>query len=207
MMLLRERCAQGVIWLEYIEGTPARQFINTGVAVHFASAAVDCKWSIESLDGKHVNYVPVFGNYDSESKPVFRIILSGADDSYYANINNLASKSMGVTGMNVGLDNPNLITMKAGVIIANGRQRSVSPSGVSYTNNNPVILFGARSYAQTNYVNYRERMYSFTVRDGETPILDLRPCLVRGEVGMYDLVSKRFLGNSGTGQFTAGPKK
>ena len=208
MMFLRDRCAAGggLRWLEYIEGTPAQQFINTQTAVNFSTVVVECRFALEPTDGVHVSYVPVFGNYINESSPTFRLILGGSESGYRFNMNNRASSSLSASNFRIGFDNPNLVRISRGVIIVNGEQRMYSFLNESFTNDNPMIVFGARNYTQTNYLNYRTRIYSFKISDGSTTILDLRPCIIGNAVGMYDSIGERFFGNNGTGRFAAGPR-
>lgn len=65
----------------------------------------------------------------------------------------------------------------------------------------------------TNYasLNYNEtaigRLYSFKVFEGEKEVRNMVPCIVKqtDEVGMYDFVTNKFYGASGSGEFKAGP--
>ena len=66
----------------------------------------------------------------------------------------------------------------------------------------------ANIFAFSNGVSARcsGRLYFLEIFDGESLIRDFVPCINgSGEVGLYDLVSKQFFGNAGTGTFTAGP--
>ena len=51
------------------------------------------------------------------------------------------------------------------------------------------------------------KVYRCTVSEGNTPKLDLRPAIQdsNGAIGMYDLVSRTFKTNAGSGTFIAGP--
>ncbi len=52
------------------------------------------------------------------------------------------------------------------------------------------------------------RVYYAKLTDDGTVVRDLIPCIhtIDGTVGMYDLVTKTFFGNAGTGSFEAGPR-
>lgn len=209
MMFLRERCRfEPLEFLEYIEGTPGQQFINTGVAVNYSDAEIECKWAIWATDGVHINYVAVFGNYVDESSPVTRLILRDTDTHYRLNFNNPASKSIstGSFEFNVGRGNPNTIILGRQKYNINTHAFSISPSGISYTNDLPMQICSARGYAFDKYVTYRIQIYYFKIRrDSSTLLGDFVPCRRGSSVGMYDRVSDRFLGNAGVGSFVAGP--
>lgn len=211
MMFLRERCrVEPLEFLEYIEGTPEQQFINTGVAVNYSDAEIECKWAIWATDGVHINYVPIFGNYVDENTPVTRLILRDTDAHYRLNFNNPASKSISTGGFefNVGRGNPNAIILRRQNYSVIGSSSSVwiSPSGLSYTNDLPMRICSARGYVFDNYVTYRLQIYYFKIRRGSSTLLgDFVPCRRGSQVGMYDRVNDRFLGNSGVGSFVAGP--
>lgn len=50
------------------------------------------------------------------------------------------------------------------------------------------------------------RVYSCQIYDNGTLVRDFVPCInASGEVGLYDLVGRKFYGSAGTGTFTAGP--
>ena len=81
-------------------------------------------------------------------------------------------------------------------------------------NDGTMLELGARTYvdgynntlfyASTKYGKHRVKSYK--LYNGSTLVRDLVPCInPGGKVGTYDLVSKSFLGNSGTGEFIAGP--
>lgn len=211
MMFLRERCRanEPLDFLEYIEGTPEQQFINTGVAVNFQNARIECKWSIWRTTGEHVNYVPIFGNYIDESLPVTRLILRGTDVYYRLNFNNPASSSIstGTVTFYEGSDNPNTIELRRTRYYSNDNDAyyTISPSGLSYTNDAPMIICGARGYTLDSYINYRVRIYYFRIKRSSTLLGNFVPCRRGSSVGMYDRVNDRFLDNAGVGSFVAGP--
>lgn len=71
----------------------------------------------------------------------------------------------------------------------------------------PIAVF-ARSTSATavNDISYDDKLKYLKVDDGSTVVLDLIPCYRKSdnEIGMYDLVSKTFFTNQGTGTFTKG---
>lgn len=209
MMFLRERCrVEPLEFLEYIQGAPDQQFINTGVAVNYSDAEIECKWAIWATDGVHINYVPVFGNFVDEELPVTRLILRETDAHYRLNFNNPASSSIstGSFNFNVGQGNPNTIILSRQKYSINTHAFSISPSELSYTNDSPMQICGARGYAFDKNATYRIQIYYFKIRRGSSTLLgDFVPCRRGSSVGMYDRVSDRFLRNAGVGSFVAGP--
>lgn len=67
----------------------------------------------------------------------------------------------------------------------------------------PICIFGLNSRALLDGIS---RLYSFMIRKNGALVCHLVPCriIATGEVGAYDLVTKSFVGNSGTGTFVAG---
>lgn len=88
--------------------------------------------------------------------------------------------------------------------IVNGIQSGSSSSNEKVQCNVPIHLFG-RWNEENNYLNPNGRIFYFKwEKDGE-PVLDLIPVRV-GDVGyMYDTVSGKLFGNSGSGHFILGP--
>lgn len=91
----------------------------------------------------------------------------------------------------------------------NGVQLQQSISTGSPTSTYPFYLFGF-NYSGTNGSGnvFKGRIYSFILYGNNGNVLcDLRPCYRKSDsvVGMWDIVSKQFLINSGSGTFVAGP--
>lgn len=78
-------------------------------------------------------------------------------------------------------------------------------NGINFTTTENVKLFNRTTAATTS-----GRMYATdepTIIENGIPIRHFIPCRnPNNEVGMYDLVSGQFFGNSGTGSFIAGPE-
>ena len=67
----------------------------------------------------------------------------------------------------------------------------------------PICVFALNDRALLGGIS---RLYSFIIRKGGDLVCHLIPCriIATGEVGVYDLVAKSFVGNAGTGTFVAG---
>lgn len=78
----------------------------------------------------------------------------------------------------------------------------VSETRIADTNNSGNVH--ALFYARSSGVSVKVYHYSASLEG--VPVIDFIPCkrLSDGAIGMYDLVSQSFFGNSGTGEFIAG---
>lgn len=67
----------------------------------------------------------------------------------------------------------------------------------------PICVFALNDRALLGGIS---RLYSFIIRKGGDLVCHLIPCriIATGEVGVYDLVTKSFISNAGTGTFVAG---
>lgn len=67
----------------------------------------------------------------------------------------------------------------------------------------PVILFGLNNIGSINTAIGMCRIYRWTAYSNGKTVMDLRPCLHHqtGEPCMYDMVSKKYYMNQGTGEF------
>lgn len=67
----------------------------------------------------------------------------------------------------------------------------------------PICVFALNDRALLGGIS---RLYGFIIRKGGDLVCHLIPCriIATGEVGVYDLVAKSFVGNAGTGTFVAG---
>lgn len=64
-------------------------------------------------------------------------------------------------------------------------------------------LFAFNNNGTASFFGSGIKLYSCQIYDNGTPVRDFVPCInPSGEVGLYDLVGKKFYGNAGTGTFT-----
>lgn len=99
-----------------------------------------------------------------------------------------------------------IIQNKSGWWLDGVLQSQYNATSVSVNTDRKIAVF-----ARTNESNSPERfswwrIKSFIVRQAGETVCDLIPCYRKSdvEIGMYDLVSKTFLTNAGTGTFTKG---
>lgn len=70
----------------------------------------------------------------------------------------------------------------------------------------PLFLFASNDSGNARFFT-TGKLYSCRIFDNESLILDFVPCKnAAGTVGLYDLIGQKFYDNSGSGNFTAGPK-
>lgn len=76
-------------------------------------------------------------------------------------------------------------------------------SNTNLKSSNSVMLFRSM---MSSYPAVKCKIYQFTIKEGTTLVRNFLPCTYFGEPGMWDTVTNKFYGNSGTGQFKLGNK-
>lgn len=100
----------------------------------------------------------------------------------------------------------NYLNSKTATCVVNGSTFTVNLPSLSFTPQYNIRIFGS-SGVSAEYAKWNGKIYAFKVSQGSTVVMDLIPVRV-GQVGyMYDTVSGKLLGNSGTGDFVLGPDK
>ena len=87
----------------------------------------------------------------------------------------------------------------------NGSQLTTTSTTYDFsTNTCPLYLFARYCPNSMNYATMK--LYSCIIKEGTTTVRNLVPCYsqVTSEIGLYDLITKTFYTNSGTGNFTKG---
>ena len=95
-------------------------------------------------------------------------------------------------------------------VASGAREYYATPfSGVAHSNKSrhPMVIFATILQAGTISNYGKLKLYSVKISESGVPVANFVPCRREsdGTVGVYDRVNCRFLGNSGTGSFTAGP--
>lgn len=210
-LFLRQRCLLPYTQLEYIEGVPTFQVIDTGQPLNYDTVFVSFKWNLFNT-GSHVNYVPIFGTYISETDPCFRLILNNYDWTYRININNNGNKSAAFSNAMNSESTVNTLTVGSlsGSKYADYNSHSDTFTLVNegLTNSNNCFIGECRNYAiqSSTYANYKLRIYYFRISVNNVLTRNMIPCKYNGQIGMYDKVTNQFFGNAGVGNFTAGPE-
>lgn len=185
---------EGYTALEYIESTGS-QYIDTGFkADHNTRFTADLM-----LNSTSTAYVFASRGDSSESyKNAVGILWNGSFRSDYGSIGG-ARVTGPTTGVRYDVDK-NKSTCRIGTATVTN-----SPSSFSSTLN--VYLFGCNeggSFALPASM----RLWSFAIYDNSELVRDFVPAKRSsdGAVGLYDTVTSTFYGNSGTGEFVAGPE-
>jgi hypothetical protein len=190
------------IFLDYVEST-GEQYINTDYIMTSDVQEVECEFQYTDSTGTQ----QMFGlNVPSKDAGIFpstsggNIYFRGGSMSYgvsfaidYTKKHTLYAKAE--------LGQPFIATFDGKT------NQSANPIDVINTTH-PWYLFGLNNGKNANAVYcYKGKIYLFKMYDNGVLVRDLRPCLdPKGIVCMYDMVTKKYFYNQGTGTLTAGNK-
>lgn len=96
-------------------------------------------------------------------------------------------------------------TSGAQKLYKNGSQIANNTTSYNFTSNTcPLYLFARYCPNSMNYATMR--LYSCIIKEGTSIVKQLIPCynIMTEEIGLYDLISKNFYTNAGTGKFIKG---
>ena len=186
------RLPEGYTELAYIESTGA-QYVDTGFKPNQDTKVV---MDVESVSG--IDHV-LFSARTSASSKVFEMIWSNSGGYYRFYYND---GSINMNGISASPATRRVITVDKNTATIDGY--SVSRTYAAFqTECNMVLL--ARNTLGTIGAYTTGKLYSCQIYDNVTLVRDYVPCInPDGEVGLYDLVTTAFFGNSGTGAFIAG---
>lgn len=194
--------------LEYIEGIPGQQLIDTGIKVNHNNIRVKCEWMLRNTGNSHVNYVPLFGNYKSESDPSLRIILANTDSRYYVNINWTSSGAKTLPNLSIGVKHNLDMRISGGKYYVDVDADNYTGNFTfSDTNDKQLFIYSASGgESVATYSAYCLRIYSFAILSGDTLLANYIPCKIGNKIGLFDTVTKTLKENAGIDAFTAGPE-
>lgn len=185
---------EGYTELAYIEST-GTQYIDTGFKPNQSTKVVmDLEFT-----GQHSSHPFAFGARDSTGKADFYAYINGggtltAPWAFVCGsiLNQHTKTGEGRQAVSFGNDG----------MIVNGVSASVT--AVTFQSTVNLWLFCANRNGATQYLSSL-KLYSCQIYDNGTMVRDYIPCInPDGAVGLYDLVTAAFFGNSGTGSFVAG---
>ena len=192
---MKKLLPSGYTPLAYIEST-GTQYIDTGTKpTSTGKQEVEFKFTSSWASGKGV-----CGCGDSSSGKRFWVTNSGSQDCF--------SFGLGAGYWITSYD------MCKHTVIIDAPQVTIKLDGLSgqtatLTNAMPTTLNVYVGAVNNNgsTITGNSRIYSYKLWNGNTLTLDLRPAKrdSDGAIGMYDLVSRTFKTNSGSGTFIAGP--
>ena len=190
----------GYTELEYIEST-GTQYINTGL-----NASAGYKVTSELLSTYASTWILFWGRQTTTS---------GANSDFigYGNRTTMIIASYGGVQFGDIIFSLNAWHTVEGSSVTGDRYlkvdgTKVTNAGTGANSGLNMYLFGINNAGNPN--NYSKiKVKYFQIYDSSNVLVrDFIPCInPSNQVGMYDLVSKQFFGNSGTGSFIAGPPK
>lgn len=185
------------IWLEYLQ-SDSSAFIDTGVSGNNNNLSLNMTFYIE----KFFEYGGIFGNYIDENTNVFRVICAEDANRIFYNANTRAGNAAARSATNFFGRKHTLRLEKTKLTLDGVASGMINVNGTA--NDTNIALFN-RSSANP-FANVRDiglKIYSCQMYDGDVMIRDFRPCLHPKtlEPCMYDMVTKNYFFNAGTGQF------
>ena len=192
---------EGYTALEYIEST-GTQYIDTGFVPKWNTKVI-C--TIESSISSDVStWRNIFGVADNnKNENSFAVwVNSGAFSYFYGN-----SPGGTATGVSCETGYPFTIIADANSLTINGT--STNAPSTNFSCNHAMFIFGADyggSLSQSQTSAYR--LSSFEIYDNGAQVRNFVPAKRSSDdaVGLYDTVTSTFYGNSGAGEFVAGPE-
>lgn len=178
----------GYTKLEYIEST-GTQYVDTGVKMTNRST-VDLKLMLTSASYTGL----VFGSRTSATAKNF--VWAQVDTKLQVDYRNY-SENRFQQAINT---NVTTIHVDPTSCIINGTECAISGSDAFEADTNAYIFNASGSNFTT--VLGKFKLYSCRIYDGNTLVRDFIPCIdPNGNIGLYDLVNKKFYGNAGSGVF------
>ena len=187
----------GYTQLEYIESS-GTQYIDTGISAPNGFKAI-LDWEFKSIN----QYDNVIGA--DNGGPTFNLLCVGSADNYYWQLGAGHTKDSSTKPAVNTRYNINLSTEKnsAYIEVNNESLLTFADSNTRTTNN--LFIFADDEKGTANYFS-SAKMYSCQIINNGSFVRDYIPAKRNsdGVVGLYDLISKTFFTNAGTGTFTAG---
>lgn len=185
--------------LSYIESNDG-EYIDTGVSVDATNYnklkfVVDC----EILGNSGSSGTNWFLNGSNTNGAYF--YMGQYSGTYYYGCGGSTDRNTGISVVSgrhtFTLDAANKKFTVSGVLDITATVANVTAAG-------RLILFG---FSFTPIRTFRQKLYSAQIYQGKTLMCDFVPCMKMSnqQAGLFDLVSQRFFGNDGTGEFIAGP--
>lgn len=187
----------GYTELEYIQSS-GTQYINTGykptgntqIVIDFQM--VNQGSSQQGVFGSRPGYSKRFTMFTGKSTASLQV-----DYGTYAT---LGSENTDISGLNT--NSRNVIEVSNNLIINGTTIKTVDK--VSFTSTYDLYLFANNNIGSVQLPG-SFKLYSFKIYEESTLVHNYVPCKnTAGVIGIYDTVAKTFLGNSGSGTFTAG---
>ena len=178
--------------VEYIESN-GTQWIDTGIAI-VTLAALTTEWALRLIPTAVRTLI--YAGVNASSKQI--VSLSGRVRQDWA------GRNSSYFSQNLKTDAVNTIMQKDGLFWLNEESVQINTTTSDVVT---VYLFGKNmgDSPETGTLAWM-RLYGFTAKTGSTKIADFVPCYRKLDTkpGLYDLVSRSFITNQGTGEFVVG---
>lgn len=190
--------------VEYIESN-GTQYIDTGLTTSYNNKALVGIQITEKLDSD--TFHQIFGNYKAGTggQGDFGVYISKNDKCWWYSLN--AGQKQSNNKVYAQLNKMYNIEFSKDAFILNGSVLSDNIVKNEYSSSVlSFYLFWAGNVTTTGEVDraMHGRMYYAKIYDGDELVRDYIPCYKKGEsstVGMFDKVTNKFYGNSGSGNF------
>ena len=186
----------GYLELSYIEST-GTQYIDTGFSATSTNIRVVCDWQYTKAPSDD----SIFGSQAGGAYSVVPYAYSSTILAYYVGKTGALNKSTVAANARYLLD----LTANAGTLTTtlNGSTATATytqPFESAYS-----IYVFANNSSGSAMQKTNAKLYSMQIYDNGTLVRNYVPCINPfGDVGLFDVVSQQFYGNSGTGAFVAG---
>ena len=176
------------------------QHINTGFTANQNTRIII---SMEPLSVANVSsgigHVSYGAGNPSTNSGYENLIWDGQYEFNYGNQTQYASFTAKVGDKLIIDQNKNVVS-----ISINGEQQTLTFNTTSFASSSPLVLFALNRGGDASTYRGISKLYYCKIYDNGTLVRDYVPVSgSNGSVGLYDLVNKKFYGNSGTGTFTA----
>lgn len=195
------RAMEQPIFIDYIEIAVRPQYIDTGIVLSYNHKVTAVVKPVDDNSG--ANHI-IFGNL---------VDLNKGFSCACANkvINSRFDGTLIADNLYRGGDKPHTYTVdKNGIIIDDEPIKNWNATPSDFTTIGTCLLSGNKSSNNqpANYMGIGSRIYDFKVWENEILVQHLRPCLhpETFKACMYDIVTKQYFYNKGTGSFIPAPR-
>ena len=173
--------------LTYIE-TNGAQYIDTNITMK-TNTTIDCRFEVVDKVNDYL-----FGQTQNNSSMMYSGLYNASIYEYGWSAYNYPPADF--VYMTQSIDGSNLITTINNTTFTTPINTTL-PSGTTK-------IFMCND---NRYYSGKARVYFFVMREGNTTVREMYPCkrVSDNAIGMYDMITKQFYPNKGTGSFTAGP--
>ena len=184
----------GYTEVQYIEST-GTQWINTGFKPNQNTRVkMDC-----NVIGFNSSDAFLFGARIASGNTAFCLAADDENTRWFALDGNATQNPTGTCTGKHSIDfNQNVLTLDG---------KNFTFAKTTFQSSYNLLLFATVTNGNVDSQRGKMAVYSCQIYDNGNLIRNYIPCKnADGMVGLYDLIGKKFYGNSGSGNFTAGPE-